>query len=85
MPTKAAGMPITTSKVAVTKAAICGRCAAGHERLGRSGAASSAPSNLRIAASTAASRRAGRGGGGFGSKADMSSSTAIYRFSPICH
>jgi hypothetical protein len=41
------------------------------------GASSASPSNLRIAATIAASRAAGRGGGGFGSETESSLSVAI--------
>lgn len=47
-----------------------------HDRRARMGASAS-PSNLRIAASIAASRAAGRGGGGFGSETESSLSVAI--------
>jgi hypothetical protein len=83
MPISAAGIPTITSSVAVTSIAACGRCIQprGRARSGAEAGASSTPSNLRIAASIAASRLAGRGGGGLGSQ--WSSSPAIYRASSI--
>jgi len=86
IPMSAAGTPITTSSIAENAIASCGRCVLAHERRGSSlagGAASSSPSNLRSAESIAASRRAGRGGGGVGSQPDWSFSAAIYRIPSI--
>ena len=85
-PISAAGMKMIISSNAEIATASCGRCVLAQDRRGPSlaaGAASGRPSNLRSAASIAASRRAGRGGGGSGSQPDGSCSTAIYRVRSI--
>ncbi|HMI40521.1 MAG TPA: hypothetical protein VK485_04760 [Sphingomicrobium sp.] len=77
---RARGSPITAIKPADTAIANWGRCFLAHGIGGLAGGRSAIPSKRRIAASIAASRRAGRGGGGSGTKDDLSLSNAIYRF-----
>src|SRR5687768_12085390 len=76
------GTLTSTTKAALARTAICGRphpwlIEAGRVLPGRAGAASRAPSNRRRASWMAASRRAGRGGGGSGMDAKRSLSVAI--------
>ena len=77
------GTPITATSAAVARAPICGlpiRHGAGLAERVRSTAAgeSATPSKRRIAASIAASRRSGRGGGVSGNDAERSLSVAIH-------
>jgi hypothetical protein len=72
-PISAAGIPITTSSIADTSIATWGRWVLAQDVFGGflvMEAGSSPPSNLRMAAVIAASRRAGCGGGGSGSQSD---------------